>query len=184
MLVILGTITLASTLLTGLGARAGSALWPLRVLVTAASLVLNFGLYLLAFRVLTDRQVTWTDVAPGAAVGAVLWTALQGAGSFFIQHQVKNASAVYGFFGFVLGTLTWLYLGAQVTLLAAEVNVVRKHRLWPRALTEPLSSEVERRALERSAKVEERHDRETVEVSFDTEDADAEDGGRQGPSSG
>jgi len=39
-----------------------------------------------------------------------------------------------GLFAFVLGLLTWLYLGGQVTVLAAEVNVVRAKRLWPREL--------------------------------------------------
>jgi len=33
----------------------------------------------------------------------------------------------------VLGLLTWLYLVGQITLLAAEINVVRARRLWPRS---------------------------------------------------
>ena len=34
----------------------------------------------------------------------------------------------------LIGVLVWLYLGAQITLMAAEINVVRAGRLWPRSL--------------------------------------------------
>jgi uncharacterized BrkB/YihY/UPF0761 family membrane protein len=37
-------------------------------------------------------------------------------------------------FAIVLGLLFWLYLGAQLTLYAAEVNVVAARRLCPRSL--------------------------------------------------
>jgi hypothetical protein len=54
-----------------------------------------------------------------------------------------------------------------VTLLAAEVNVVRARRLWPRSfLSEPLL-EADKRALTSSAEVEERIQEENVEVSFE-----------------
>src|SRR5215217_1385933 len=41
-------------------------------------------------------------------------------------------------FAIVLGLLFWLYLGARLTLYAAEVNVVAARRLWPRSLLRPL----------------------------------------------
>jgi hypothetical protein len=44
---------------------------------------------------------------------------------------------VYGVFAIVLGLLFWLYLGARLTLYAAEVNVVAARRLWPRSLLQP-----------------------------------------------
>jgi hypothetical protein len=34
----------------------------------------------------------------------------------------------------VLGLLAWIYLQALVVVIAAQVNVVRVARLWPRAL--------------------------------------------------
>jgi uncharacterized BrkB/YihY/UPF0761 family membrane protein len=40
----------------------------------------------------------------------------------------------------VLGLLFWLYLGARLTLYAAEVNVVAARRLWPRSLLQPPSA--------------------------------------------
>jgi membrane protein len=134
MLVVLGVMALGSTFVSGIGTGEGGRFLWLGALTLLGTLLLNLLLYLLAFRVLTDRHLSWVDVFPGAAVGAVLWTALQSLGSYYVQHQVKNASAVYGTFALVIGLLTWIYLGAQFTLLAAEVNVVRKNRLWPRSL--------------------------------------------------
>jgi uncharacterized BrkB/YihY/UPF0761 family membrane protein len=32
--------------------------------------------------------------------------------------------------------LSWFYLQSQVLLLAAQLNVVRQDRLWPRSLAE------------------------------------------------
>jgi uncharacterized BrkB/YihY/UPF0761 family membrane protein len=48
-----------------------------------------------------------------------------------------RASATYGTFALVIGLLSWLYLASTVTLLAAELNVVRSRRLWPRSLAPP-----------------------------------------------
>jgi membrane protein len=168
LLVVLGSMTLASTVLSGIGTLEGPVGMLLRVAGFLGSLGLNLVVFLVAFRVLTDRDVSWGDVFPGAAVGALLWAILQAVGSFYVNHVVKDASEVYGFFGFVLGLLAWIYLGAQVTLFAAEINVVRVNRLWPRGLvTEPPLAEADRRTLTKAAEVEERIPQEDVDVSFD-----------------
>jgi uncharacterized BrkB/YihY/UPF0761 family membrane protein len=48
-----------------------------------------------------------------------------------VGHNLRHAGEVYGAFALVLGTLAWIYLGAELSLYAAEVNVVLKNRLWP-----------------------------------------------------
>jgi YihY family inner membrane protein len=136
MLAILGAIVILSTFLTGLGTAHG--IGPIvRVLVMVGSLTLNLALFMLVFRVLTSRRLTWADVLPGAVAGAVAWTILQGLGNYYVSHTVARAQATYGAFAFVIGLLVWIYLGARVTLYAAEINVVRKDRLWPRSLVQP-----------------------------------------------
>jgi hypothetical protein len=66
-----------------------------------------------------------------------------------------------------LGLIAWLYLGAQLTVFAAELNVVKARRLWPRSLFgEPLVA-ADRQALGSLAETEERVPEEEVEVSFD-----------------
>jgi len=74
------------------------------------------------------------DLIPGVIVAAILWQILQHVGGFYVEHVVRHAKETSGLFAFVLGLLTWLYLGGQVTLIAAEVNVVRARGLWPRRL--------------------------------------------------
>ncbi|MFN2590454.1 MAG: YihY/virulence factor BrkB family protein [Actinomycetota bacterium] len=167
MLLVLGSVVIASTLLSGLGTATGSLGVLLRVVGLAGSLLINVGGYLVAYRVLTDRPLRWADVAVGAIFAGIVWTALHALGNFYIGHMLKNSSALYGFFAFVLGLLAWFYLGSQITLLGAEVNVVRKNRLWPRSLQqEPPLREEDRQTLRRAAKVEERLPQEKVDVTF------------------
>ena len=167
MLVVLGTFALGSTVLAGLGTWEGSIGVVLRVAGFTGSLLLNFVAFSVAYRVLTERSLAWSDIFPGAAFAAVAWGLLQAIGSFYVSHQLKQSTQVYGFFGFVLGLLAWIYLGAQIMLLGAEINVVRKRRLWPRTLMPPPLSETDRRAMTQAAKVEERRPEQTVDVSFD-----------------
>jgi YihY family inner membrane protein len=165
MLIVLGVITVASTAAGSVGA--GSDNWTFGVLGIAISLWLNFILFMLAFRILTTEDVSWADVRPGAIVAAVAWTALQALGGYFVSHQLQGATETYGTFATVIGLLAWIYLGAQVTLLAAEVNVVKKRRLWPRAIVQPPLTDADERALRGYAKQEERRPEEEVQVRID-----------------
>ncbi|MDX6654228.1 MAG: hypothetical protein QOH18_938, partial [Solirubrobacterales bacterium] len=70
----------------------------------------------------------------GVIVATVGWEALQVAGGWYISHEVKNASAVYGTFALVIGLLAWIHLGAMFVVLGAETNVVRTRKLWPRPM--------------------------------------------------
>jgi membrane protein len=135
MLVVLGAFVIASTALSGIGAGSHGSHLLLRSVTLPASLVLDVIVFMIAFKVLTVADVSWSDVARGAAVGGVAWAVLQAIGNFYVARTLKNASALYGFFGIVIGLLSWMYLTAQVSLLAAEINVVRKNHLWPRSLT-------------------------------------------------
>ena len=101
-------------------------------LVSAAAV--NVGLFLLAFRVLTPQQIPTRQLLAGALVAGVAWQVLQAVGGFLVGHYLRHTSQVYGGFAIVLGLLFWLYLGARLTLYAAEVNVVAARRLWPRSL--------------------------------------------------
>ena len=133
LLFVLGVGIIVSTLLAGV-ATGGSHLWPLKLAGLAISVVLNGALYLAAFRLLTVAHVGWRQLVPGSVLAAVAGAGLQAIGGYYVGHQLAGASQPYGLFAMVIGLLSWLYLQAQVTLLAAEVNVVLGRRLWPRAL--------------------------------------------------
>jgi len=98
------------------------------------SLVLNVGVFWLSFRIATARLVRWRDLRIGAAIAAVCWQILQVVGGYVVSHQLHRASELYGIFGIVLGLLAWLFLQAEVTLYAAEADVVLARRLWPRSV--------------------------------------------------
>ena len=98
------------------------------------SLVLNVGVFWLGFRIATAFQVRWRNLRTGAAIAAVCWQVLQLVGGYVVGHQLQRSSQLYGTFGIVLGLLAWLYLEAEVTLYAAEVDVVLARHLWPRSI--------------------------------------------------
>lgn len=121
----------SGSLTTGLGSLPGTA----KVLSLTGSALLSFGVFLVAFRVLTEARPAWLDVLPGAVVGAAGWTVLHAVGGLYVRHVVGAASLAYGTFAVVIGLLAWLYLQARLLLLAAELNVVLSRGLWPRSLT-------------------------------------------------
>lgn len=171
MLLILGGFGLMSTAISAIG-TAGTIEGFGRAITVPASLVLNVVTFLLAFKVLTTKGVSWGDVLPGAVVAGVAWGALQTAGTYVVGSRLNGASELYGVFGIVIGLVLWLYLGAQITLIAAEVNVVRKYRLWPRAIDMGNLTGTDREALGRRARVEERVKGQRISVVFEDADDD------------
>jgi YihY family inner membrane protein len=165
-LAMFGVFALASTGLSGIGAGTEDIHWATRVAGFLGSFALNVVLYLLIYKLLTVAEVAWNDVAPGALVAGFAWTVVQSIGNYYVGTRLEDANALYGLFGIVIGLLAWLYLGAQITLLGAELNVVRKIRAWPRSLDPDHLTESDKRALARQAKEEERIDQEQVSVEF------------------
>jgi uncharacterized BrkB/YihY/UPF0761 family membrane protein len=86
------------------------------------------------FRLLTRAPPPIRAILPGAAVAAVGWAVLQLVGGYFVSHQIEGATPAYGTFAVVIGLLAWVHLGAMLTVLSAELNVVRARGLWPRSL--------------------------------------------------
>jgi membrane protein len=169
MLAILGTLSIVSTTAAGfVGSSSHGA--PDVVAGILVAFVLNLALFMTAFKLLTAVEVSWRDLLPGVIVAAVFWQLLQHLGGFYVDHELKRTGPLYGVFALVLGLLAWLYLGAQLTIFAAEINVVRFHRLWPRSFFSDPLLEADRRALTSSAEVEERVHAENVDVSFDPSD--------------
>ncbi|QMU77079.1 YihY/virulence factor BrkB family protein [Streptacidiphilus sp. PB12-B1b] len=130
------------------------------------SAAVNTGLYLVSFRILTPEEIPLRQLLPGCLLAGPAWTALQTGGGYLIAHELRHSTQVYGFFGTVLGLLSWLYLGAQITMCAAEINVVRTRRLWPRTLLQPPLTQADRRVLDALVHQEERRPEQRVESFF------------------
>ena len=105
-----------------------------RVLGYLIAIVLDLVLFAAVFRLLTHRQVTTRDVLPGAVLCGVLFFVLQTASSLIISRYLHTARSTYGPFATVITMLWWFYLQSVITLLGAQLNVVLKENLHPRAL--------------------------------------------------
>jgi membrane protein len=127
---------IVTTFLSGVAGGAGHLLNGLvaHVGAVAISLILNVGVFWLSFKIATAWQVPWRHLRTGSAIAAVCWQVLQVVGGYVVGHQLHRASELYGIFGIVLGLLAWLFLQAEVTLYAAETDVVLARRLWPRSV--------------------------------------------------
>jgi YihY family inner membrane protein len=140
----------------------------LEVAGAVVSAVLDTLLFLALFGWLTGRHVSRRQNLPGAVISGVAWVILQLAGGALLAHKLNGAKSTYGDFAFVIGLLGWFYLQAQVVLYAAEVNVVRQLRLWPRALFGKPSTDADYRSYATYPKRERmaHADQQQVDVRF------------------
>jgi membrane protein len=165
LMAILASLNIVSTTAAGFVGSGSQSALPVLAGVLVAFLF-NLALFMAAFRLLTAVDVSYRDLLPGVITAAVFWQLLQHLGGFYLAHELKRTGPLYGTFALVLGLLAWLYLGAQLTIFAAEVNVVKVHRLWPRSFFSDPLLDADKRAMTSSAEVEERVHEEDVAVSF------------------
>jgi YihY family inner membrane protein len=166
LLVSLGVLFIGATLASGVVTSGLGKGIVVNVIGIIISLLLNFSLFFAAFRFLTSTTIPSRHLRAGVIVAGVMWAILQAVGGYYIGHVFKKSSSTYGTFGLVIALLVWLHLGAQMTLYAAEINVVLTRRLWPRSLFGPPSEPADQRTLTDLAKVEERSDEQIVDVEF------------------
>jgi YihY family inner membrane protein len=145
-LCLLAVSLILSTALAGFGTFGRHNFW-LGCIGELLALICNEAFYVASFRALTPKQIATKSLIPGALIAGAAWTVLQAVGGYVVGHDLKGSSALYGMFGLVLGLIAWLYLAAEITLYAAELNAVLHHRLWPRALVQPPLTEADQRSL-------------------------------------
>ena len=164
LLIVFGLLQVVSTVVTGLvaGGFGGVLLFLAGILV---GLALNLVLFFAVFRLLTDDSIDTRELRPGIVVAAVLWEVVQLLGGIYLGHVLKGADQTYGIFGTVIGLLVWLYLGARVVVYSAEINTVLTRGLWPRSIFDP-PTPADRRVRAALAKVQERDDKQTVDITF------------------
>ena len=157
-------LTVVSTVASGLVGGGADLLGPV------GGIVISVGINLLVFRhggeALGTRQASFSKLLPGVVLAAVCWSGLQLLGGWFISHEVRNAAPAYGTFALVLGLLVWINLGAMLTVLSAELNVVWERELWPRSLLGAGRDEDER-VMRAIAKAQAREDSQRIRVDFE-----------------
>ncbi|MEP6598361.1 MAG: YihY/virulence factor BrkB family protein [Actinomycetota bacterium] len=175
-LLVVGTGFLFTTVLSALsagaqsfGANLGAGVRLISIVVAAA---INALLFIVVFRMLTAREISFRQVRSGAIAAALIWQVLQLVGGYYVGHKLRGAGATYGVFGLVLGLLAWIYLETLTIILCAEANAVRVNKLWPRNLLAPFSDDValtdaDRRAYASYPPTEKHKPFENVDVDFD-----------------
>jgi uncharacterized BrkB/YihY/UPF0761 family membrane protein len=137
-----------------------------RVTSVTVSLLVDVGTLMLAFRVLTPKSIKTRCLVPGAVTAGVAWSILQYIGMALVAHQLRHSSQIYGYFAAILGLIALFFLAAQITLYAAETNVVWERHLWPRSIVQPPLTDADLRVLTDIAMVGERRPEQSVEVSY------------------
>jgi uncharacterized BrkB/YihY/UPF0761 family membrane protein len=154
-----------TTLLTSLGLYGHGP----GVLAVAGEILVaatNIGMFFLTFRVLTPKGVPTRQLVPGAVAGGLAWTLAQALGTYVVGH-FRSTDALYGAFATVLVLLAWISLSVEITVYAAELNVVLARRLWPRSIVQPPLTEADRAVLAAQALQNQRRDDQRVHVSYD-----------------
>jgi membrane protein len=175
-----------SALTTGAGSFGASLAVGVRVGSIVLAALTNISMFLVAFRVLSARQISFRDLRLAAIVAGLGWQTLQLLGTYLVSHALKGSRESYGVFGLVLGLIAWIYLLALVMVLAAEISVVARRHLWPRALLTPFTDDVQltgadERSYAAYAKSERHKGFETVDVDFERPGADDHDDAEEAP---
>jgi YihY family inner membrane protein len=161
---VLGLGVIVTTLLAGLNAFGRHTVLTVAGADVLATLA-NSAMYVAGFRVLTPGVIPLRRLLPGGVAGGIAWTALQALGTYLVRIALHGAAA-YGVFATVLGLLAWVYVGVEVTVYAAEVNVVLARRLWPRSIVQPPLTEADRHSMALQALQNQRREEQQVEVTF------------------
>lgn len=166
LMTVFGVGFIVTTALSGLGGGNGTLGGWSRVAAIAIAFALNVALFAVVFRLATSKVVRWRNMWVGAFLTAAVWEILLTVGGFLVAHNVRHMSSVYGTFAIVLGLMSWLYLQAQLTLYAVEVDVVRARGYWPRTFFGDSRTAVDEAAYAAYLRAEERHPEERVRVDF------------------
>lgn len=137
-----------------------------QLLAIVAGLMVNIPLFMLGFRLLTPRTVPTRSLVGGAVAGAIGWSALQYGGTWLVGHQLRHASQLYGYFASIIGLISFLFIAAQITLYAAEFNVVRVRRLYPRSIVQPPLTSADEAVLTAIALESQRRPEQLIHVQF------------------
>jgi YihY family inner membrane protein len=144
----------------------------LKVALIAATVLVNATIFTLLFRLATTHEHSLVLAIPGALVTSALWQLLQYGGTVYVSEVIQHASRANQYFAGFLGLLAYLYLGALCVIFGVEVNVVKAHRLYPRALLTPFTdnvnlTEADRRAYADYAAAQRTKDFAHVDVRFE-----------------
>lgn len=138
-----------------------------RAVTVGGLLTIAFLMLVAAPKLLIARPTPLRAIWPAAVIGALVIGTLVLVLGPLLGRFVARSGPVYGSFATIVGLFALLYLVSQTLLYAAEVAVVHRRRLWPRALDASRPTTADQRALTLLARIETRIGPEQITVSFD-----------------
>ena len=140
-----------------------------RLAAALGSAAIMFLLLWASTGLLLPHRARFRIVWPAALVGSLAITGLLTFGALVLPRLVAKSGPVYGSFATIVGLFTLLYLVSQIVVYAAEIAVVRRRRLWPRALDTLNPTVADRRSLLYLAREQERIRVERIHAVFDAD---------------
>ncbi|MSW36922.1 MAG: hypothetical protein F2838_06690, partial [Actinobacteria bacterium] len=136
-----------------------------RLAAFIATTALTFLVLWTATALLLPHRARLAIIWPAALLGSLAITVVVTFGAVVLPRFVARSGPVYGSFATIVGLFALLFLVSQVLVIAGEVAIVRRRRLWPRALDSNAPTDADRRALLGLAREQERIAGERVEVT-------------------
>lgn len=155
---------IATTVISGYTTFLGHS-FPIRLLTSLISCVILCLTLLLVIQLSLPDRKPWRQLILSAGIAAIGLQILQILGSAVLAHELKSFNTTYGTFALVIGLMFWIYLQAEVLLYAAEVDIVRRYKLWPRSMQNTLTI-ADQQAFRKAAEAQSRHDTENIAVHF------------------
>lgn len=94
--------------------------WALSAIGFVVPLLLIFVAFLIIYRVVPNRDVSFAEVWPGALVATLLWTILR-FGFTYYATNIANYDSAFGPISTAITLLAFLYFASVIVLLGAEV---------------------------------------------------------------
>lgn len=127
LVLVVGALPIVTGIVTAVRVAAGFET-PLRILGLLATAALEFGLFLVAYTVLTPGRIRWREHLPGAIVMTAGWELFKLVGGVLLVSYITRARLLYGTIGAVVGLLVFLRLATGLFLLAAELSAGLRDR--------------------------------------------------------
>lgn len=142
----LGVVVLSSMLTLVMGKYVGEYLfrklrypeafpWLWDAAKFAVPLAAMFLSFLLFYRIMPNRKLSWRDAVPGSMFATAGWIASSLLFSFYVN-QFGNYAKTYGSLGGIVVLLVWLYWSSIILLMGGEINATVHFRRESRIGTE------------------------------------------------
>ena len=127
LIVLIGALPLVTGIITTIRVRAGLEV-PFRIVSFTATTALEFGVFWLAYAVLTPGRIGWRVHLPGAGAMTIGWVLFKLAGGVLLASYVSRAKLLYGAIGAVVGLLLVLRLASALFVYSAELSAIVAER--------------------------------------------------------